>query len=142
MTVGPVGERDGVHLRCTRSWWAHCPGTAHRDDDRPVDADAAARGLTTTHCLAGAADARLGPLEPEGDPWRSGVHAVAGCADFGRLGGAVYRIEIPRRNGRLVLFMHGFEEFGPEADVTAPDFRRYLIARGYAWGAPSSAARR
>ena len=40
-------------------------------------------------------------------------------------------------NGRLVLFMHGFEEFGPEADVTAPDFRRYLIARGYAWGASS-----
>lgn len=59
-------------------------------------------------------------------------------ADFGRLGGSVYQIEVPREwNGRLVLFMHGFEEFGPEADVTPPDFRRYLIARGYAWGASS-----
>jgi pimeloyl-ACP methyl ester carboxylesterase len=59
-------------------------------------------------------------------------------ADFGRLGGAVYRIEIPANwNRRLVLHMHGFEELGPEASVTAPDFRGYLIAHGYAWGASS-----
>ena len=59
-------------------------------------------------------------------------------ADFGRLGGAVYEIEVPQRwNRRLVLFMHGYEELGPEAHVTAPDIRRYLIANGYAWGASS-----
>ena len=59
-------------------------------------------------------------------------------ADFGRLGGTVYQIEMPRDwNGRLVLYMHGFEELGPEAQVTAPDFRRYLIGHGYAWGASS-----
>jgi pimeloyl-ACP methyl ester carboxylesterase len=40
-------------------------------------------------------------------------------------------------NGRLVLFMHGFEELGPVAHVTAPDIRRYLIDRGIAWGASS-----
>jgi hypothetical protein len=34
-------------------------------------------------------------------------------ADFGRLGGAVYQIEVPERwNGRLLLFMHGFEDLG------------------------------
>jgi pimeloyl-ACP methyl ester carboxylesterase len=59
-------------------------------------------------------------------------------ADFGRLGGAVYEAEVPTRwNGRLVLFMHGFEELGPEAHVTAPDIRRYLVDRGFAWGASS-----
>jgi pimeloyl-ACP methyl ester carboxylesterase len=59
-------------------------------------------------------------------------------ADFGRLGGAVYQIEIPANwNRRLVLHMHGFEELGPEASATAPDFRGYLIAQGYAWGASS-----
>jgi pimeloyl-ACP methyl ester carboxylesterase len=59
-------------------------------------------------------------------------------ADFGRLGGAVYQIEIPANwNRQLVLHMHGFEELGPEASATAPDFRGYLIAHGYAWGASS-----
>jgi pimeloyl-ACP methyl ester carboxylesterase len=59
-------------------------------------------------------------------------------ADFGRLGGAVYQIEMPDDwNGRLVLYMHGFENFGPEAAPTAPDFRRYLVGHGYAWGASS-----
>ncbi len=59
-------------------------------------------------------------------------------ADFGRLGGAVYQIEIPRHwNGRLLLYMHGFQDFAPELDVTPPDFRRYLIGQHYAWGASS-----
>lgn len=71
-----------------------------------------------------------------GDP---AFEALPGArADFGRLGGAVYEAEVPTRwNGRLVLFMHGFEELRPEAHVTAPDIRRYLIDRGYAWGASS-----
>jgi pimeloyl-ACP methyl ester carboxylesterase len=59
-------------------------------------------------------------------------------AEFGRLGGAVYQIEMPDDwNGRLVLQMHGFENLGPEARATAPDFRRYLIGHGYAWAASS-----
>jgi len=54
-------------------------------------------------------------------------------ADFGRLGGAVYQVEVPDNwNGRLVLFMHGYGELGPEASATAPDFRRYLIGHGFA----------
>jgi pimeloyl-ACP methyl ester carboxylesterase len=78
--------------------------------------------------------------EPEGvtleDP---AFEALPGAtADFGRLGGAVYQIEMPDDwNGRLVLYMHGFEDFRPEAGVSAPDFRTYLIINGYAWGASS-----
>ena len=71
-----------------------------------------------------------------GDPTLTALPGAR--ADFGRLGGTVYQIEMPRDwNGRLVLYMHGFEELGPEARVTAPDFRRYLIGHGYAWGASS-----
>ncbi len=59
-------------------------------------------------------------------------------ADFGRLGGAVYQIEVPDKwNGRLVLYMHGYEELGPTANVTAPDIRTHVVLHGYAWGASS-----
>jgi pimeloyl-ACP methyl ester carboxylesterase len=59
-------------------------------------------------------------------------------ADFGRLGGAVYQIEIPDNwNGRLVLDMHGYGELAAETRVSPPDFRRYLITHGIAWGASS-----
>ncbi|HEU0023304.1 MAG TPA: hypothetical protein VFQ12_01645, partial [Thermoleophilaceae bacterium] len=59
-------------------------------------------------------------------------------ADFGRLAGSVYQIEMPARwNGRLVVFMHGYGELLPVADVAPPDIRRYLIGRGFAWGASS-----
>ena len=110
-----------------------------------VIATFAAAGYTTDPGHASTAPPELPPPvqvrpEPEGvalaDP---AFEPLPGArADFGRLGGAVYQIEMPRRwNGRLVLFMHGFEEFGPEVGVTAPDFRSYLIAQGYAWGASS-----
>jgi pimeloyl-ACP methyl ester carboxylesterase len=78
--------------------------------------------------------------EPEGvtlaDP---AFEALPGArAESGRLGGASYQLEVPDRwNGRLVLWMHGFEEFGPEARVGPPDLRASLIAQGYAWGASS-----
>ena len=78
--------------------------------------------------------------EPEGvtlgDP---AFEALPGArADFGRLGGAVYQIEVPEKwNRRLVLFMHGWEELRPEAHVSAPDIRTDLILHGYAWGASS-----
>jgi pimeloyl-ACP methyl ester carboxylesterase len=59
-------------------------------------------------------------------------------ADFGRLGGAVYQIELPDNwNGRLVLDMHGYGELAPETRVSPPDFRRHLISNGIAWGASS-----
>ena len=59
-------------------------------------------------------------------------------ADFGRIGGAVYEIEIPDDwNGRLVLHMHGFGNLEGETSATPPDIRRYLIEHGYAWGASS-----
>ncbi len=59
-------------------------------------------------------------------------------ADYGRLGGAAYQLEIPAHwNGQLVLYMHGYGELAPEARVSAPAIRRYLIGHGYAWGASS-----
>ena len=35
------------------------------------------------------------------------------------------------------MWMHGYEELGPQANVTPPDFRRYLITNGFAWAASS-----
>jgi pimeloyl-ACP methyl ester carboxylesterase len=59
-------------------------------------------------------------------------------ADYGRLGGAVYQIEVPRDwNGRLVLYMHGFQGLAPKSSVQSPFFRSHLIRNGYAWGASS-----
>jgi fermentation-respiration switch protein FrsA (DUF1100 family) len=59
-------------------------------------------------------------------------------ADFGRLGGSVYQIEVPDNwNGQLVLFMHGYGELAPVAEVSPPGIRRYLIGQGFAWGASS-----
>jgi len=59
-------------------------------------------------------------------------------ADFGRLGGSVYQIEVPDDwNGRLVLYLHGFQGLAPKASVQAPGLRAYLIRHGYAWGASS-----
>jgi len=59
-------------------------------------------------------------------------------ADFGRLGGSAYQIEVPAHwNGRLVLYMHGYGELRPVAQVSPPGIRRYLIGQGFAWGASS-----
>ena len=59
-------------------------------------------------------------------------------AAYGRLGGTVYRIEMPDNwNGRLVLYMHGFQGLNPTATVETPGIRDYLIRHGIAWGASS-----
>jgi pimeloyl-ACP methyl ester carboxylesterase len=59
-------------------------------------------------------------------------------ADYGQLGGTVYRIELPDNwNGRLVLYMHGFQGLDPTATVETPGLRDYLIRNGFAWGASS-----
>jgi pimeloyl-ACP methyl ester carboxylesterase len=92
---------------------------------------------TTTRPLPAPVRVRTSPdAVTLGDP---AFHALPGArAYYGRLGGAAYEIEIPKHwNRRLVLYMHGFEEFGPEAHVTAPDIRKYLIDHGFAWGASS-----
>ncbi|MBI5288865.1 MAG: hypothetical protein HY873_07825 [Chloroflexi bacterium] len=101
------------------------------------DGAAPARGTPTPRAIPSSVAIRS---EPEGislaDP---AFEALPGAtADYGRLGGTVYRIEMPDEwNGRVVLYMHGFEELRSEARVSAPDFRRYLIGNGYAWGASS-----
>jgi pimeloyl-ACP methyl ester carboxylesterase len=80
------------------------------------------------------------PQEPEGislaDP---AFDALPGAtADYGTLGGAAFQIEIPDRwSGRLVMWMHGYGELQPEANVAPPDFRQHLIANGDAWAASS-----
>ena len=62
-------------------------------------------------------------------------------AYYGRLGGAVYEIEIPDHwNHRLVLYMHGFESLAPQAYVQQPSLRDYLIRSGFAWGATSTSS--
>ena len=59
-------------------------------------------------------------------------------AFFGRLGGTIYRIEIPDSwNGRLVLWAHGFRGLETELTVNDPPIREYLIEAGYAWAASS-----
>ncbi len=59
-------------------------------------------------------------------------------ADYGRLGGSLYQIELPDNwNGRLVLYMHGFQFAAPAVTVGPPDIRDYLIGNGTAWGASS-----
>lgn len=73
---------------------------------------------------------------PLADPSFSAL--TGATAEFGVLGGAAYQIEMPDHwNGQLVLWMHGYEELGQQAHVGPPDFRRYLIANGFAWGASS-----
>lgn len=59
-------------------------------------------------------------------------------AEFGRLGGTVYQIEMPAEwNGKLLLYMHGYGELAPEVGVSPPNIRTYLIRHGFAWGASS-----
>lgn len=58
-------------------------------------------------------------------------------ATFGRLGGAVFQIEMPRNwNHQLVVYAHGSHE-GAQLTAERPQLRRYLIQKGYAWAASS-----
>ncbi len=61
-------------------------------------------------------------------------------AHFGKLGNAVYQVEIPATwNHELVLYAHGFAGFGSEVAVQQPPaaLRAELIAEGFAWAASS-----
>ena len=61
-------------------------------------------------------------------------------ASFGKLGNAVYQVEIPTAwNGDLVMFAHGFAGFGTTVSVDPPPraLREQLVSQGYAWAASS-----
>ncbi len=59
-------------------------------------------------------------------------------AEYGHLGGTVYQIEVPDNwNGRLVMWMHGFQNLAPNASTGPPPIRTYLVRHGYAWAASS-----
>jgi pimeloyl-ACP methyl ester carboxylesterase len=59
-------------------------------------------------------------------------------AIYGRLGGALYEIEVPDRwNGELVMYAHGFNGFEPFLIVSPPPLRQYFIQQGFAWAASS-----
>lgn len=53
----------------------------------------------------------------------------------GTLGGAGYRMEVPKNwNGQLVMYAHGYAGVGNNLTVTTPTaLRRYLLENGYAW---------
>ncbi|MCH7837132.1 MAG: hypothetical protein IIC26_01340, partial [Chloroflexi bacterium] len=77
------------------------------------------------------------PGQELGDP---SFEALPGAtAHFGRLGGSIYRIEMPDDwNGRLVVYLHGFRGFAPTLTVDSPPgLRSYLIQEGFAWAASS-----
>jgi pimeloyl-ACP methyl ester carboxylesterase len=97
---------------------------------------AAADAVTGERPLPPPVDIRPEPEVALEDP---AFEALPGArADFGRLGGTVYQIEVPDDwNGRLVMDMHGYGELGPETGTAPPDFRRYLVSHGIAWGTSS-----
>lgn len=57
----------------------------------------------------------------------------------GVLGGAGYRIEVPKAgwNGKLAVWAHGYAGNGNALTVQNPPIRRYLIESGFAWAASS-----
>ncbi len=61
-------------------------------------------------------------------------------AAFGKLGNAVYRIEIPASwNGDLVMWAHGYAGDSTQVAVGSPPqpLRQQFISQGYAWAASS-----
>jgi hypothetical protein len=127
--------------------WGPTVGCTGSDDDATPSTTAATSTTSTTSPPRDHSPLRDRPL-PEPVPYAStgsappaapAFEALPGAqAHVGRLGGAVYHYEVPDDwNGTLVMWMHGFEEFRPEARVGPPDFRRYLIGHGMAWAASS-----
>jgi pimeloyl-ACP methyl ester carboxylesterase len=126
-------------------WWCWALVAALMVSACSGDSD---RGSSSSDGLRARSPLRDRPL-PEPVPYRETPEGITladpefeplpgASAYFGRLGGAVYQIEIPDDwNGGLVMWMHGFGEFEPEANVAPPDFRRYLVGTGYAWAASS-----
>jgi pimeloyl-ACP methyl ester carboxylesterase len=103
--------------------------------------------------LAGCASLGLGPEEEREHDKRTAFVPAENTTVFpalgglqvltdrwsGVLGGAGYRIEVPRDNwnGKLVMYAHGYAGEGNTLNVQNPQLRRHLIENGYAWAASS-----
>lgn len=62
-----------------------------------------------------------------------GAHAL-----YGRLGDALYEIEVPDNwNGEVVMYAHGFNGSQPFLLVAPPPLRQEFIDEGFAWAASS-----
>ncbi len=112
-------ENDGAAAdRRAVAGHPRCPEEARPHDDREFFVDAAKLPFDA-----------LAMSNVETDRW------------WGVLGGAGYRIEVPRNwNGMLVMYAHGFRGNGAELTVSTPQLRRHWIERGYAWAASSYSA--
>ena len=114
---------------------------------------AAALALASLAACGGGDDSPTARLPDEVRPHDSRVFTPAPEASFsalanttvdtdrwtGVLGGAAYRIEVPKTgwNGKLVMWAHGYRGTGPNLTVDTPIMRRYLLEKGYAWAASS-----
>jgi len=59
-------------------------------------------------------------------------------ARYGKLGQALYEIEVPSQwNGEVVMYAHGFVGSEPFLLVSPPPLRQHLIDKGFAWAASS-----
>ena len=129
---GPAAVIAIVALGCVALATA-CGG----DTNKPPSAEAQAPLTATPRAIPPPV---VYQAEPQGieldDP---SFDALPGAtAEFGRIGGSAYQIEVPDDwNGRLVLYMHGFQGLAPKGHVEAPGLRTYLIRHGIAWGAAS-----
>src|SRR6185503_12079323 len=102
----------------------------------PTPAPACGAAIIDDREMPAPVTVRLEPQVALADP--AFVALPGARAEYGRLHGAVFQLEMPDAwNGDVVFWMHGFENFAAEASTTAPDFRRYLIRHGYAWAASS-----
>jgi pimeloyl-ACP methyl ester carboxylesterase len=60
---------------------------------------------------------------------------------YGRLGNALYEIEVPTNwNGDVVLYAHGFNGSEPFLIVSPPPLRQHFVDGGFAWAASSFSA--
>jgi len=84
-------------------------------------------------------DARTFAVDPAALPFPALDNVIVETDRWsGVLGGAGYRVEVPRRwNGKLVMYAHGYAGTGPVLAVSNPSIRRHLIENGYAWAASS-----
>ena len=95
--------------------FARCPEEARPHDERVFTVNQAALPF-----------AALANSTVETDRW------------WGVLGGAGYRVEVPKNwNGMLVMYAHGYAGTGAALGVSNPSIRRHLIEQGYAWAASS-----
>jgi pimeloyl-ACP methyl ester carboxylesterase len=130
---------------------AGCGGS----DSTPSPAPATATA-TTAESTNAPGTATSGATSPAPEATRTGLGSPTGAvftvkppdfeplpgatADFGMLGQAAYRIEMPAEwNGKLILYAHGVRLASSELSVTSPEraLREAWLTEGYAWAASS-----